>query len=87
MVEAVIKAAIAHTRNMLYSQWNGFDFEIERDDADEDWYIRVSPTDDSYLYDGWWRDSADKSLREAVAEALVGSGVAEQEAGQHNDGN
>lgn len=84
MVEAVINAAFVHTENQLFSEWNGFDFEIERDGDDEDWYIRVSPTDDSFLYDGWWCDSADKSLREAVAEALVGSGVAEQEAEKHD---
>ena len=54
----------------------GYEFELWKDpDCDNDWYIRVNPEGESYLYDGWWDDSSDKSTEDAVIEAIRGSGI------------
>ena len=46
---------------------------LAREDVDTDWYIRVRAPDGGLLYDGWWRDSAGKTLKEALYEAKAGS--------------
>ncbi len=60
----------------IISTVNGYDFELYRDEsADGDWYIQVSPTGECFLYDGWWNDSSDKTVEEAIAEACAGAGI------------
>lgn len=42
--------------------------------SDEDnWYITVEKGDRGFLYDGWWRDSSNKTTDEAYQEALTGA--------------
>lgn len=59
--------------NTLYSECDGYDYQIERDSNDDDWYIQVRPSDSGYVYDGWWRDSAHRTMEEAVREAIRGA--------------
>ncbi len=39
----------------------------------KNWYIIVTAPDGCYAYDGWWADSEDSTLREALAEAKRGA--------------
>ena len=39
----------------------------------EDYYICVRYKDGSYCYDGFWENSKNKTLEEAIAEAKAGS--------------
>lgn len=45
---------------------------LQKESENDDWYIIVH-SDAGYSYDGWWRDSADKTQNEAFAEALNGA--------------
>lgn len=55
---------------------DGYEFALWKDpDFDNDWYIQVNPEGESYLYDGWWDDSSDKSEKDAVREAIRGAGI------------
>lgn len=47
--------------------------QVSRDRKSEDWYIIVQAPSGSYLYDGWWPESAYKPKEEAFQEALYGS--------------
>lgn len=44
-----------------------------RDREGSPWYIRVRGPDGRYKYDGYWRDSAGKPLKDALYEAKVGA--------------
>lgn len=47
---------------------------IERDeDANNWWYIQVISPKGTYLYDGWWQNSEDKTAKEALQEAKKGA--------------
>jgi hypothetical protein len=46
-----------------------------RDKPGRNWYIRVTAPDGCYIYDGWWRDSEDKSSADAIEEAKRGAGL------------
>ena len=46
---------------------------LEKIHPDRNWYIRVLCPDGCYGYDGFWEDSEDKSMREALAEAKQGA--------------
>lgn len=46
---------------------------LTRDGYDKDWYIQVTAPDGGYVYDGWWRDSADKTAAQALEEAKRGA--------------
>lgn len=59
----------------------GYYYQIERDD-DLRWYIIVKHPDGGALYDGWWNDSEEKSLAEAVQEAVRGAGLVPERATQ-----
>ena len=59
--------------NSLYSECDGFEYLIERESDSDDWYIMVNPVEHGYIYDGWWKDSANASLRDAVKEAVRGA--------------
>lgn len=53
----------------------GCNIDVRRDSDQEDWYIRVAGADGEILYDGWWRDSADKTRVEAIQEAMKGAQI------------
>lgn len=48
---------------------------LEKESPCKDWYIQVVAPDGCYAYDGWWRDSADKTEHEASAEAKRGARI------------
>lgn len=47
--------------------------QVEREEDYENWYIRVVSPQGIKCYDGWWKNSADKTVKEAVAEAKRGA--------------
>jgi len=53
--------------------YKGHSIGIARDDKNYNWYIIVTAPNGMRDYDGWWQDSAGKTHREAVLEALRGS--------------
>lgn len=57
-----------HTQN-----FKGCAITVSRYDSSQEWYITVTDPAGGYLYDGWWRDSEDKTLVEAIAEAKRGA--------------
>lgn len=76
LVKKVIDSNESVYEDHLIATVDGYDFAMQKDpDNDGDWYIQVNPEGEGFLYDGWWNDSGDKSLEEAVREAIQGSGV------------
>lgn len=64
--------------DQIFGYWRGYQVWAELEPMG-DWYIRVNHPDGGYLYDGYWRDSDDKSPEEAVAEAFRGAELLEGE--------
>lgn len=54
-------------------RFKGHDINVSKDAPSSNWYIRVTHPNGSRLYDGWWRDSANATWREAVEEAKRGA--------------
>ena len=50
--------------------------ELTREHEDRNWYIRVRAPSGLYAYDGYWLNSAGKSLKEALQEAKQGAMLA-----------
>ncbi len=78
LVKKVIEAnESAYDREeTLVAEVDGYEFNLSRDpDVDNDWYIQVNPVGESFLFDGWWNDSSDKPLAEAVREAIKGADI------------
>jgi hypothetical protein len=46
---------------------------LTRENENRNWYIRVRGPDGLHVYDGYWRESAGKTLKEALYEAKVGA--------------
>jgi hypothetical protein len=63
----------------LFAHWGAHEISVQRELVDTNphmigwWYITVRCPDGGLAYDGWWRDSDDKSLADAVAEAFKGA--------------
>jgi len=55
--------------------YKDYDFDISRKDSEDSWYIQVNPFEGCYLYDGLWSGSSDKTIEEAVEEALKGAQI------------
>lgn len=51
------------------------DIVLTRDAEDRNWYIRVRGPDGLHVYDGYWRDSVGKPLKDAIYEAKMGAGL------------
>jgi hypothetical protein len=49
------------------------DIAIERVGGNRNWYIRVRSPSGIYAYDGYWTDSAHRSLDDAITEACAGA--------------
>lgn len=64
---------ISKGRHDFCGTYKGYTINIDRDHPSQNWYIIVTSPSGGYVYDGWWRDSEGKPLREAIAEALRGS--------------
>jgi hypothetical protein len=59
--------------NRFDGMYKGHEIRIQRDDDRQDWYIAVRDQGGYYVYDGYWRDSSDKSLDDAIIEACQGA--------------
>lgn len=59
--------------NSLYVEHLGYVIELSREDSDDDWYIQVREYEGGHLYDGWWRDSEDKPIQDALGQAITGA--------------
>lgn len=66
--ESIDVQGVSHT-----ASFGGYSFKFDKAGDNESWYIQVNPEGQGFLYDGWWCDSEDKTLREAVAEAVDGA--------------
>ncbi|MDA8485108.1 hypothetical protein NNO07_18740 [Pseudomonas resinovorans] len=56
-----------------YGTINDHIIDISRESEEANWYIVVTAPCGMRDYDGWWADSADKTIEEALAEAVNGS--------------
>ena len=52
----------------FYGWYKGHEIQIDREKESGNYYILVW-SDAGYDYDGWWNDSADASIDEAIEEA------------------
>lgn len=57
----------------LIARYKQCDIYIDRDRHNQNWYIVVQDQGGYKLYDGYWADSADKTLDDAIVEACRGS--------------
>lgn len=46
---------------------------LSKETEEAEWYITVTAKDGCYSYDGWWRDSSEKTWQEALHEAKRGA--------------
>lgn len=53
-----------------WGKYEDHQIHISRQNKKSDWYIWVYAPSGALGYDGYWRDSAGKTIREAVAEAI-----------------
>jgi hypothetical protein len=60
-------------RNAFWGTYKRHEIHLNREDRNDDWYIQVIHEDGGRLYDGSWGDSAGKTRREAIIEALRGA--------------
>lgn len=67
---------IEKTTNSFYGRYGKgdqvYEVIVDRDSKHDDWYIQVY-NDGGWLYDGWFDDSADATMAQAIDEALKGS--------------
>lgn len=64
---------ILRTENEAIGAYKGCDIHVSREDGSRNWYIHVTDSGGFSLYHGYWRDSAHKTLDEALTEACIGS--------------
>lgn len=55
--------------------YKGFFIEVRRGRWRDDWYIQVMAPAGDMFYDGWWPDSAHRTVEEAIAEAKEGAQI------------
>lgn len=68
-----------HTNDEFEAWWQDHYIHVRRDDErDGNWYIVVKAPNGGFLYDGWWRDSDDRTVEQAVAEAFDGACLLEE---------
>ena len=58
-----------------FGRHRDYTVEISRESRRADWYIIVTHPSGGLNYDGYWRDSAGKPIREAIAEAFRGGRI------------
>lgn len=64
---------IQKSANSFLGQYKGHVVDVSRQSRNENWYLLVTAPNGCYSCDGWWRDSTEKTRREAVLEALRGA--------------
>jgi hypothetical protein len=68
-----------HTDDELEAWWRDHYIHVRRDDeCCGNWYIIVKAPSGCYVYDGWWADSDEKTVEQAVAEAFDGACLLEE---------
>lgn len=68
-----------HDDDEVLAHWRRYEIHVQRyEGVSADWYITVRVHEAGFIYDGWWRDSEDKTLAEAVEEAFRGACLLEQ---------
>ena len=73
---------IEKTKTRFDGTYAEHDIEIEWDKDRDSWYIIVTSPSGSYAYDGWWSDSEDKTIDEAIEEALDGAQLRPRRTGE-----
>jgi hypothetical protein len=53
-----------------WGEYKDYEIHLSRESPKRDWYIWVYAPSGDLAYDGYWRDSAGRPIREAVAEAI-----------------
>lgn len=72
--QAIIPLQRAEGKEPNYwGEYKGRKIHLSRENRKRNWYIWVYELDGTLSYDGWWRDSEGKPIREAVAEAIRGA--------------
>ena len=75
-----------HTYNEYHAELKrdgdelSYEINIERTQHVDTFYIRVFAPDGCMAYDGYWSGDVDATMDDAIAEALVGSGLEEEDA-------
>ena len=64
---------VEQERNRGWYRYRGADIYVTRESSSDCWYIQVQGPDGCYMYDGWWSESAGRSRRDAVLEAIDGA--------------
>lgn len=64
---------IERTSRMFIGRCKKHLIQIDRTSCLNDWYIMVRAPDGCYLYDGWWYDSCERSMDDAIVEACTGA--------------
>lgn len=67
-----LKMAEGGNKNNVWMRYRKHDIHLNRKPG-RNWYIQVIAPDGQYAYDGFWRDSEGKSIKEAALEALNGA--------------
>ena len=57
----------------LFGTINDHSISIHREGPHDDWYITVTDPTGIHCYDGWWDNSAGKTIQQALNEAIDGS--------------
>ncbi len=60
------------TEDEFVGRYKQHDIRIGREDG-RNWYIAVQAPSGLYAYDGYWLDSWNKSMDDAIAEACTGA--------------
>jgi hypothetical protein len=71
---------LVNGRHIAQYSYKGRDISISRKDESDNWYIMVTEPSGDYAYNGLWSNSAGKSKREAVLEAISGACINEPSA-------
>lgn len=56
-----------------WGEYKDHKIHLSRENRKSDWYIWVYAPSGALAYDGYWRGSARKPIREAVSEAIRGA--------------
>lgn len=56
-----------------WGNYKGHRIHCSRENEQSNWYIWVYVPDGRLAYDGYWRDSESKTIREAAEEAIRGA--------------
>jgi hypothetical protein len=64
---------IEQSEHRLIARYGNCEIVIDRENENQDWYIQATSSNGCMRYDGWWQGSQDKSIEEALEEAIHGA--------------